>query len=217
MVIPNQVLGRGGAKSPNEKLNIAGIGVGGQGGHDIGQMLSENIVALCDVDSAHAGGMFRRFPNAKQYVDYRKMLEEQKDIDAVVVATPDHQHAIVSMAAIKLGKHVYCEKPLTHSVWEARQLAQAAREHKVATQMGNQGQASEGTRRLCEYVWDNAIGPVREVHVWTDRPSNGLFDVYWPQGVDRPKDTPPRAEDARLGSVARACTGASIPPCVSTF
>jgi hypothetical protein len=118
------------------------------------------------------------------------MLEQQKDIDAVVVATPDHTHACISMAAIRAGKHVYCEKPLTHSVWEARQLAQAAREHKVATQMGNQGQASEQTRRLCEMIWDDAIGPVREVHVWTDRPSNGLFNVYWPQGVDRPKDTP---------------------------
>lgn len=191
MIVPGCVLGRGGAKSPNEKLNIAGIGVGGQGGHDIGQMLSENIVALCDVDSAHAGGMFRKFPSAKVYKDYRKMLEEQKDIDAVVVATPDHQHAIISMAAINAGKHVYCEKPLTHTVWEARQLAQAAREHKVATQMGNQGQASEGTRRLCEMVWDNAIGPVREVHIWTDRPSNGLFNVYWQQGVDRPQDAPP--------------------------
>jgi predicted dehydrogenase len=95
------------------------------------------------------------------------------------------------MRALKLAKHVYCEKPLTHTVWEARQLAQAAREHKVATQMGNQGQASEGTRRLCEMVWDNAIGPVREVHIWTDRPSNGLFNVYWPQGVDRPQDSPP--------------------------
>jgi predicted dehydrogenase len=190
MIVPSHVLGRGGAKSPNEKLNIAGIGIGGQGGQDIGQMVSENIVALCDVDAAHAGGMFRRFPNAKVFTDYRKMLEEQKDIDAVVVATPDHQHAIISMAAIKMGKHVYCEKPLTHTVWEARQLAQAAREHKVATQMGNQGQASEATRRLSEMIWDNAIGPVREAHIWTDRPSNGLFDVYWPQGVDRPQDTP---------------------------
>jgi predicted dehydrogenase len=95
------------------------------------------------------------------------------------------------LAAIKMGKHVYCEKPLTHSVWEARQVAEAARAHKVATQMGNSGQASEDTRRLAEMIWDNAIGPVREVHIWTDRPSNGLFNEYWPQGVDRPKDSPP--------------------------
>src|SRR5207245_8945089 len=106
-------------------------------------------------------------------------------------ATPDHLHAFVSTAAIKMGKHVYCEKPLTHSVWEARQVAAAAREHKVATQMGNQGTASEDTRRLCGMVWDNAIGPVREAHIGTDRPSNGLFNEYWPQGIDRPKETPP--------------------------
>ncbi len=190
MVLPSRVLGRAGFKPPSEKLNLAGIGIGGQGGHDIGQMLSENIVALCDVDWAHGAGMFRRFPDAKKYKDYRKMLEEQKDIDAVVVATPDHQHAIASLTAMKLGKHVYCEKPLTHTVWEARQMRSVAREQKVATQMGNQGQASEETRRLSEMIWDNAIGPVREAHVWTDRPSNGLFNEYWPQGIERPKDTP---------------------------
>ena len=190
MIVPSHVLGQGGSKPPSQKLNIAGIGVGGQGGHDISQMTDENIVALCDVDTAHAGGTFRRYPDAKIYKDYRTMLAEQKDIDAVVIATPDHQHAIIAMAAIKMGKHVYCEKPLTHTVWEARQLAQAAREHKVATQMGNQGQASEETRRLCELIWDNPIGPVREAHVWTDRPANGLFNEYWPQGVERSKDTP---------------------------
>src|SRR5262249_25773560 len=172
------------------KLNIAGIGVGGQGGSDIGQMTSENIVALCDVDWRHAAGIFKRFPDAQKHKEYRKMLEEQKDIDAVVVGTPDHLHALLSVAAIKMGKPVYCEKPLTHSVWEARQLAQAARERKVATQMGNQGQASGETRHLCELVWSGAIGPVREAHIWTDRPSNGLFNEYWPQGITRPKDTP---------------------------
>ena len=190
MIVPSHVLGRGGDKPPSEKLNIAAIGLGGQGTHDVSQLVSENIIALCDVDSAHAGGTFKKYPKAKIYTDFRKMLETQKDIDAVVVATPDHLHAPVSLAAIRLGKHVYCEKPLTHSVWEARQLAKAAREHKVATQMGNQGQASEETRLLCETVWDNAIGPVREVHIWTDRPSNGLFEEYWPQGIDRPRDCP---------------------------
>ncbi len=191
MILPSRVLGRGGFKSPNEKLNLAGIGIGGQGGHDLSELASENIVALCDVDAAHAGGVFHRYPEAKVYEDYRKMLEVQKDIDGVVIATPDHQHAIIAMAAMRHGKHVYCEKPLTHTVWEAQQLTAAARAHNVATQMGNQGQASEETRRLCEFILDDAIGPVREAHVWTDRPSNGLFNEYWPQGVERPKDTPP--------------------------
>jgi predicted dehydrogenase len=151
---------------------------------------SENIVALCDVDHRHAAGTFERYPNAKRFMDYRQMLDEIKDIDGVVVATPDHMHAFVSMEAMSRGKHVYCEKPLTHSVWEARQMAKAARSAKVATQMGNQGQGSEDTRRLCEIVWSGLIGPVREAHIWTDRPSNGLFNEYWPQGVSRPKETP---------------------------
>jgi hypothetical protein len=153
-------------------------------------MESENIVALCDVDKNYAAGVFKKYPNAKQFTDYRQMLDEMKEIDGVVVATPDHLHAFASMEAIKHGKHVYCEKPLTHSVWEARHLAKAAREAKVATQMGNQGQASGETRRLCELVWSGVIGPVHEAHIWTDRPSNGLFKEYWPQGVTRPKDTP---------------------------
>jgi predicted dehydrogenase len=190
MILPSRVLGRAGEKPPSEKLNIAGIGIGGQGASDLSNLESENIVALCDVDSAHAANTFKRYPNAKRFTDFRKMLETQKDIDAVVVATPDHLHACVSMTAIKLGKHVYCEKPLTHTVWEARQLAKAARDAKVATQMGNQAQASEDTRQLCEMILDDAIGPVREVHVWTDRPSNGLFGEYWPQGIERPSDTP---------------------------
>src|SRR6185436_15718312 len=146
-VVPGYVLGLNGATPPSEKLNIAGVGVAGQGGNDISQFPEHNIVALCDVDWAHAAGTFKKFPNARQWKDYRKMLEEQKEIDAVVVATPDHVHAFASIAAIKLGKHVYCEKPLTHSVWEARQVATVARERKLATQMGNQGQASEDTRR----------------------------------------------------------------------
>ena len=194
-VVPSHVLGLGGAQPPNEKLNIAGIGVGGMGGNDVSQVADgNNIVALCDVDWAYAAGTFGRYPDAKKYKDFRKMLDECKDIDAVVVGTPDHIHAVASIAAIKRGKHAYCEKPLTHSVFEARKLAEAAREHKVATQMGNQGQASEETRRLCEFVWDGAIGPVREAHIWTDRPSNGLFNEYWPQGVDRPKEEPPVPE-----------------------
>lgn len=189
-IVPSHVLGLGGAKPPSERLNIAGIGIGGQGNHDLNQMKSENIVALCDVDWDYAARTFNQFPKAKKHKDYRKMVEEQKDIDAVVIATPDHSHAFASMHAIQAGKHVYCEKPLTHTIWEARTIAEAARKAKLATQMGNQGQASEERRRLSEMVWDGAIGQVREAHIWTDRPSNGLFNVYWPQGVERPKETP---------------------------
>jgi len=190
-IVPRHVLGGPRQIPPSEKVNIAGIGVGGQGGGDINAVSSQNIVALCDVDWGRAGGTFRRYPNARKYKDFRVMLDkEDKNIDAVVVATPDHVHAVASIAAIKRGKHVYCEKPLTHSVYEARMVAEAAREAGVATQMGNQGQASEGTRLMCEYIWGGAIGPVREVHVWTDRPLRGLSDVYWPQGVGRPEETP---------------------------
>ncbi len=188
-VVPRSVLGGAGQTPPSEKPNIAGVGIGGQGGSDLRELEKQtNIVALCDTDWAHAAGCFKRYPNAKQYKDFREMLDkEDKNIDGVVVATPDHLHAIVSMAAIKRGKHVYCEKPLTHTVREAKLLAEAAREHNVATQMGNQGQASEETRLQSEMIWDGAIGQVREVHVWTDRPLNGIDKWYWPQGVDRPK------------------------------
>jgi len=194
-IVPARVLGRGGEKPPSERLNIAGIGVGGQGGHDIGQFPGENVVALCDVDWRHAAGSFKKFPQAKRYKDYRKMLEEVKEIDAVVVATPDHMHAFASIAALHMGRHVYCEKPLTHSVWEARQVAGAAKAAGIASQMGNQGQASEETRRLCELVWSGAIGKVTEAHLWTDRPSRGLFEEYWPQGVTRPSDAPATPAD----------------------
>jgi predicted dehydrogenase len=173
--------------SANEKINIAGIGIGGQGHEDMKNCEEHNVVALCDVDWAFAGRTFRRFPNAKQYKDFRVMLEKQKGIDAVVIATPDHTHAIAAMTAIQLGKHVYCEKPLTYSVEESRKLAAAAREAKIATQMGNSGQAKEEVRVTAEYVLSGAIGPVREVHVWSDRP-------IWPQGIGRPSETQPVPE-----------------------
>ena len=176
----------------NEKLNIAAIGAGGRAASDIRQVDSQNIVALCDVDWARAAASFKAYPNAKRFKDYRAMLSElESTIDAVIVATPDHHHFHASMAAIHAGKHVYCEKPLTHSIWEARELTTAAREAGVATQMGNQAQASKDTRLIQEFVLDNAIGPIREAHIWTDRPSRGLFGEYWPQGVTRPKDKPP--------------------------
>lgn len=177
----------------NDKLNFAAIGIGGQGAWDIEQTIEAggNLVALCDVDWDYADKIFRKYPDVKKYKDYREMLEKEKNIDAVVIATPDHTHAIVSMAAIKNGKHVYCEKPLTRTVFEARELAKAAREAKVVTQMGNQGMAFEGNRWITEWIADGAIGPVREVHAWSDRPTNGGgMPLYWPQGIDGPKDEP---------------------------
>jgi len=183
-VVPRHVLGGARSVPPSEKLNIAGIGIGGRGEGDLDECRSENIVALCDVDEKHAGRVFKKYPNAKKWTDFRKMLDEQKDIDAVVIATPDHLHAVVSMAAIKRGKHVYCEKPLAHCIWECRQVTLAARAAKVATQLGNQGQASEGNRLVSEIIWDGAIGTVREVHAWCNR-------YISPRGIDRPKDTLP--------------------------
>ena len=180
----------------NEKLNIASIGAGGRGTINIRDTSSQNILVLCDVDFERVSESFAKhdgleIPNAKRYADYRVMLDEMDSkIDAVIVSTPDHSHFHASMAAIRRGKHVYCEKPLTHSIWEARELTRAAREAGVATQMGNQAQADKETRIVQEYVIDNAIGPIREAHIWTDRPSRGLFDEYWPQGVSRPVDTP---------------------------
>ena len=192
MIVPRQVLGGAGQAPPSDKLNIAVIGAGGRGVDDIEGVKSQNIVALCDVDERSAAGTIKRFPDAKRYADFRVMLEKEKSIDAVVVATPDHTHAVASMAAIKLGKHVYCEKPLTRTVREALALAKAAAEAKVATQMGNQGMAFEGNRLIKEWLWAGVIGPVREVHVWSDRPTHrGKMPLWWPQGIERPTDTPP--------------------------
>jgi len=171
----------------NEKVNVGVVGVGGRGGDDLHELESTeaNIVALCDCDQRRAAASLHRYPGAKHYTDWRKMLEQQKDLDAVLVATPDHNHAIVSVHAMRLGKHVYCEKPLAHSVWEARLMARTAAENKVATQMGTQGHAFPGTRQAVEVVRSGAIGDVRELHVWTNRPKG-----WWPQGITRPKDTP---------------------------
>ncbi|MGO8746554.1 MAG: Gfo/Idh/MocA family protein [Thermoguttaceae bacterium] len=185
-IVPRHVLGGQGNTPPSEKLNIAGIGIGGMGGHNLSQCASENIVALCDVDSAVAANTFKQYPRAKRYKDFRVMLDRQKDFDAAIVATPDHSHAVIAMAVIQNGKHVYVQKPMAHSVYEARVLTEAARKHKVVTQMGNQGHSGDGARSMCEWIADGAIGAVREVHAWTNRP-------VWPQGVevDRPKETPP--------------------------
>ena len=192
-IVPRHAVSGLGHIAPSDKLNIAAVGIGGMGRNNVDNVAkTENIAALCDVDwSGQTLKVFDTYPAAKRFKDYRIMLDQQKEIDAVIVATPDHTHAVISMEAMKRGKHVFTQKPLTHTVHEAKALAKAAKEYKVATQMGNQGQASDGPRRLREMIWDGVIGPVREVHVWTDRPNNGLFRIYWPQGVQRPAETPP--------------------------
>jgi predicted dehydrogenase len=172
--------------SSGDKLNIAVVGCGGRGAEDLKGVSTENIVALCDCDARQAAWAFKTYPDAKKYSDWRKMLDEQgKNLDAVVVGTPDHNHAIVSVTAMRMGKHVYCEKPLARTIWEARLMAKTAAENKVVTQMGTQGHAFEGTRRAVEAIRAGAIGDIREVHVWTDRPGQ-----LWPQGVPRPTGTP---------------------------
>jgi predicted dehydrogenase len=237
-IIPRHVLGRG-FTAPSDTLNVAAVGVGGQGRSNLINLATENVVALCDVDWDYADRAFaslgtditnqqarldrpadqprvdaqgrpeppltpterqrmamqidrmkrlkEELPRAKRYQDYRQMLDKQKDIDAVVVATPDHMHASIALAAMDLGKHVYVQKPLTWSVAEARQLGRKAKNTKVVTQMGNQGHSWDDARTAVEYVWAGAIGEVREVHVWTNRPLG-----YWPQGIPRPEArTPP--------------------------
>ncbi len=159
-----------GRESPNERLNVAAIGAGGQGFGDIMSCRSENIVALCDVDWDRTQRTFNELPDAKVYRDFRNMLEEMPEIDAVTISTPDHTHAPAAIMAMQMGKHVYVQKPLTHTVQEARWLTLVAREHGVATQMGNQGHSGNGVRELCEMIWTGAIGQVREAHVWTHRP-----------------------------------------------
>ncbi|MEO8521105.1 MAG: Gfo/Idh/MocA family oxidoreductase, partial [Acidobacteriota bacterium] len=233
-IVPRHVLGRG-LQAPSDTLNIATVGINGQGFVNTRNLMSENIVAICDVDyglldsalarakaaasaagGAGAGQQRRRNPskaqleaNAKRpatdvtantkkfvdqqmskltrYKDYREMLDKQKDIDGVIVATPDHMHAPIALAAMDLGKHVYCQKPLCWSVHEARQLAQKAKANaKIVTQMGNQGHSTDGARTGQEYLAAGAIGDIREIHVWTNRPLG-----YWPQGIPRPAPLPP--------------------------
>jgi predicted dehydrogenase len=233
-IVPRYVLGRGFA-APSDRINIASVGVGGQGRTNLVNLATENVVAMCDVDWNFANKGFDRLDTdirrarerlawpadkahldaqgkpeppltelerqrlaaqvdrmirlkdehlsrAKRYQDYREMLDRQKDIDAVVVATPDHTHAPIALAAMELGKHVYVQKPLTWSVAEARQLARKAKETRIATQMGNQGHSWDDARKAVEYVWAGFIGDVREVHIWTNRPLG-----YWPQGIPRPE------------------------------
>ena len=181
-IVPGVVLGKtAGHVSPSDKLNIAGIGIGGMGRRNLSNMKTENIVALCDVDWRYADKTFKDYPAAKRFKDWRVMFDEMgKSIDAIMVATPDHTHAGVTAHAITLGKHCYTQKPLTHSVYESRLLTRLAKKYKVATQMGNQGNSFDWCRRVAEWISAGAIGDVYEVHCWTDRP-------IWPQGLAEPK------------------------------
>jgi predicted dehydrogenase len=175
-IVPRQAWGA------NEKLNLAFVGAGGRAESNIDGCSRENIYALCDVDKNRAGKSFKQYASAKTYVDWREMLEkEAKNVDAVIVSTPDHCHTIVSVTAMKLGKHVYCEKPVCRTVSEARLMKETAKKYNVCTQMGNTGHAAEGARLTNEWIQSGAIGEVKLVHCWTDRP-------WWPQGVRRPKE-----------------------------
>ena len=225
MIVPRHVLGGVGYQPPSRTLNVAMVGIGGMGMSNMQALVNggENIVAICDADFPYVerslAGRLRppqgqtssspeslrlqqAYTNAKKYDDFRVMLDQQKDIDAVSIATPDHLHAVIAAAAMHAGKHVYVQKPLTYSVWEARLLERLARETGVVTQMGNQGHSMEGTRRINELIAANVIGPVREVHVWTDRPQR-----YWAQGIPRP--TPPAATPA---TPAPAPASNGLPP-----
>lgn len=168
----------------NARLNIGAIGVGGRGAGDLDAVSSENIVAICDVDSNTLAATGNRFPNAQKFFDYRELIEQTK-LDAVVIGTPDHHHAPATVRALRRGLHVYCEKPLTHTIQEARIVTALAKEKGLATQMGTQNHEHPGYLRLIELLQSNAIGPVRSVHVITDRPGR-----WWPQGVAVPNDKP---------------------------
>ncbi len=190
-LVPRHVLGRG-ETPPSDKLNIAGIGIGGMGASNLRALEAENIVALCDVDFDYAAKVIRRYPSAAVYADYRVMLEKQKDLDAVVIATPDHTHAVITKAAMDAGKHVYTQKPLTHDIWEARQLALAAASSKVTTQMGIQGHSDEGIRLVVEWIRAGLIGEVREVDGWCDLSYYPWGHAYYSsKWGDRPVETPP--------------------------
>ncbi|MEZ0263178.1 MAG: Gfo/Idh/MocA family protein [Phycisphaerae bacterium] len=194
-IVPAHVLGGGAGTPPSEKLNIAGIGVGGRGGGVLKEMSGHkaaNIVALCDIDSKKAAGQFKTYAKAQVFKDYRQMLDKiGKDIDAIMCATPDHLHAPISLHYMRAGKHVYVEKPMAHSVEEARLMAAVAKEKNLVTQMGNNGHAGEGLRQTKEWLDAGAIGTVKEIHGWSDRP--GVPDKgkkqWWPQpAVPAPKE-----------------------------
>ncbi|MEZ5105839.1 MAG: Gfo/Idh/MocA family oxidoreductase [Draconibacterium sp.] len=178
-IVPSRAVAGLGHTPPSDKLNIAGIGIGGKGNVNLRNMPNQNIVALCDVDWDYANRVFETYPKAKKYKDYREMLEKQKDIEAVVIATPDHTHALTAAAAMELGKHVYLQKPLTHSVYESRYLTQLAKKTGVVTQMGNEGHSNDEVYEVAEVVQSGCLGVIKEAHVWTNRP-------IWRQGMPKP-------------------------------
>lgn len=187
-IVPRHVLGGVNFTAPSDKLYVAGIGVGGKGESDIKNFADSGkaeIAFLCDVDDRRAATSRARFPKAKYYKDWREMLDKEgKHFDAASVSTPDHNHASASIAAMKMGKHVYVQKPLTHDIYEARKLTEAAEKYKVVTQMGNQGASNNGTRLMSEWFDAGLIGDIKEVYCWTDRP-------VWPQGIPWPKTSSP--------------------------
>src|SRR5213082_505433 len=183
--------------SANEKINIAGIGIGSRGGADLDEMPAEgrNIVALCDVDSKYAAKTLAKYPNAQQFKDYRVMLDKLgKEIDGVVIGTPDHTHAVIAMEAMRRGKHVYCEKPLAHNIYEVRQLMAAGHQHKVVTQLGNQGHSTGTIRQLCEWVWAGAVGEVHTVHAGCDAFKNVYCQIPNLEKVNQHYAVPPELD-----------------------
>ncbi|MCC5931845.1 MAG: Gfo/Idh/MocA family oxidoreductase [Cyclobacteriaceae bacterium] len=185
-IVPRHVLGGKGYIAPSDKMNLAAIGAGGKGFSDIRNAFNngaENVVALCDVDRNRAGEAIKLWPKAKVYSDFREMFSKQKDIDAVTISSPDHTHAVIAMAAMQLGKHVYVQKPLTHNIYETRMLTEAARRHKVVSQMGNQGASNPGQEQMMQWFDKGLIGNVHTVHCWTNRP-------VWPQGIPVPTEKP---------------------------
>jgi len=194
---------------PSERLNIGFVGVGGKGRANINGCLAHNIYALCDVDAVRGAESFEKYPSAKRFDDWRVLLEkEAKSLDAVVISTPDHNHAVITMAAMQLGLPVYCEKPLTRTISEARIIAEYARKNKIVTQMGNQGHATAGARLTNEWIQSGLLGEIREVHCWTDRP-------IWPQGIVRPaaEAVPPTMNwDVWLGPAPQAAYSSEIAP-----
>ncbi len=185
-IVPRYVLGGAGYRAPSDKLNIAAIGAGGKGRSDIRNAFNdgmENVVALCDIDPQRAGDSIKAWPDAKVFTDFRVMLEEVKEIDAVTISTPDHTHAVAAMTAMDLGKHVYVQKPLTHNIREARMLTEKAAANKIVTQMGNQGASNREQVQMQKWFDEGVIGNVTDVQVWTNRP-------VWPQGIPVPTETP---------------------------